>query len=76
MRSRYAQIKAGKCGDSFYVRTHFAHRPERAGGGGRQQQPELAFLAGDIFHVTDTLFGGSPGCWQVTKARQKMGGVI
>uniref|UniRef100_A0A914HXM6 Uncharacterized protein n=1 Tax=Globodera rostochiensis TaxID=31243 RepID=A0A914HXM6_GLORO len=71
LSEEYSQVKAGKFGDNFYVRTHFAHKPERGGVGGRHvqavQQPELAFLSGDIFHVTDTLFGGSPGYWQVAK---------
>jgi hypothetical protein len=68
-------VKAGKFGDSFYIRTHFAYSraPPASANGTRgcqpqQQQPtELCFQPGDIFHVTDTLFGGSPGFWQVTK---------
>lgn len=62
-------MKGGKCGDSFYVRTHFAHKSDKARQQPQGQQQELSFLAGDIFHVTDTLFGGSPGWWQVTKVK-------
>ena len=68
-------MKAGKFGDSFYVRTHLAYSKAQTLQRGQQQQQtgqqpaELSFQPGDIFHVTDTLFGGSPGYWQVTKVR-------
>lgn len=69
----FAQVKAGKFGDSFYIRSHFAYNRSTTSRGvasqlGNQQQPiELSIRAGDIFHVTDTLFGGSLGYWQATK---------
>ncbi|CAK5117834.1 unnamed protein product [Meloidogyne enterolobii] len=67
----FAQVKAGKFGDSFYVRSHFTYNRSTSRGAASQQpgtQPiELSIRAGDIFHVTDTLFGGSLGYWQATK---------
>uniref|UniRef100_A0A1I8BIT7 PDZ domain-containing protein n=1 Tax=Meloidogyne hapla TaxID=6305 RepID=A0A1I8BIT7_MELHA len=66
----FAQVKAGKFGDSFYVRSHFTYNRSTSRGAqqpGSQQPIELSIRAGDIFHVTDTLFGGSLGYWQATK---------
>lgn len=68
----FAQVKAGKFGDSFYVRSHFTYNRSTSRGAasqqlGTQQPIELSIRAGDIFHVTDTLFGGSLGYWQATK---------
>lgn len=40
-------------------RAHFAYQ--------KRAKSELTFSHGDIFHVTDTLYGGTVGYWQVTK---------
>lgn len=71
----FLQIKGGQMGDSFYIRysllssmycniilifrTHFAYQ--------KRVRQEVGFHPGDIFHVTDTLVGGSVGHWQAIK---------
>ena len=65
-------MKNGLCGDSFYIRTHFARQPSNSAGFNKcmtstLKASELGFVSGDIFHVTDTLAGGVSGYWQVTK---------
>lgn len=46
-------------GDDFYVRAHFNYdQPEHG---------EAKFQHGDVFHVTDTLYGGVVGSWQARK---------
>ncbi|KAH7728368.1 PDZ domain protein [Aphelenchoides avenae] len=55
----YNHVKNGQLGDNFYVRAHFAYQ--------KRAKSELSFSQGDIFHVTDTLYGGTVGYWQVTK---------
>uniref|UniRef100_A0AAF5Q0W3 Uncharacterized protein n=2 Tax=Wuchereria bancrofti TaxID=6293 RepID=A0AAF5Q0W3_WUCBA len=56
----FERIRNGPLGDNFYIRTHFAHQKS-------SNQLELSFHSGDIFHITDTLFGGTVGFWQATR---------
>ncbi|KAK6105611.1 PDZ domain (Also known as DHR or GLGF) family protein [Brugia pahangi] len=56
----YERIRNGPLGDNFYIRTHFAHQKT-------SNHLELSFHSGDIFHITDTLFGGTVGFWQATR---------
>ncbi|EFO28081.2 hypothetical protein LOAG_00393 [Loa loa] len=56
----FERIRNGPLGDNFYIRTHFAHQKS-------SNQLELSFHNGDIFHITDTLFGGTVGFWQATR---------
>ncbi|VDK88606.1 unnamed protein product [Litomosoides sigmodontis] len=56
----FDRIRNGPLGDNFYIRTHFAHQKS-------SNQLELSFYNGDIFHITDTLFGGTVGFWQATR---------
>uniref|UniRef100_A0A915PNM0 Tight junction protein ZO-1 n=1 Tax=Setaria digitata TaxID=48799 RepID=A0A915PNM0_9BILA len=56
----FERIRNGPLGDNFYIRTHFAHQRS-------SNQLELSFHNGDIFHITDTLFGGTVGFWQATR---------
>ncbi|CAG9539268.1 unnamed protein product [Cercopithifilaria johnstoni] len=56
----FERIRSGPLGDNFYIRTHFAHQKS-------SNQLELSFHNGDIFHITDTLFGGTVGFWQATR---------
>ncbi|VDM98934.1 unnamed protein product [Thelazia callipaeda] len=44
----------------MFCRTHFAHQKS-------SNHLELSFHNGDIFHITDTLFGGTVGFWQATR---------
>ncbi|TKR93669.1 hypothetical protein L596_008082 [Steinernema carpocapsae] len=60
-RAEYEHVKANQLGDSFYIKTHFQYTPKTG------NRLELGFNSGDIFHVTDTLFGGTVGLWQATK---------
>ncbi|CEF65401.1 Polychaetoid [Strongyloides ratti] len=56
----FEHIRINQLGDSFYIRTHFEHNK-------KNDKNELTFDNGDIFHVSDTLYGGSIGCWQVSR---------
>uniref|UniRef100_A0A0R3RV22 PDZ domain-containing protein n=1 Tax=Elaeophora elaphi TaxID=1147741 RepID=A0A0R3RV22_9BILA len=56
----FERVRNGPLGDNFYIRTHFAHQKS-------PNQLELSFHNGDIFHITDTLFGGTVGFWQATR---------
>uniref|UniRef100_F1KS33 Tight junction protein ZO-3 n=1 Tax=Ascaris suum TaxID=6253 RepID=F1KS33_ASCSU len=58
--AEFEQIRNGQLGDDFYIRTHFANQKVT-------NQLELTFHNGDIFHITDTLFGGTVGLWQATR---------
>ncbi|VDK87870.1 unnamed protein product, partial [Onchocerca ochengi] len=58
--AEFERIRNGALGDNFYIRTHFTH--QKSSG-----QLELSFHNGDIFHITDTLFGGTVGFWQATR---------
>ncbi|KAK0425013.1 hypothetical protein QR680_008982 [Steinernema hermaphroditum] len=60
-RAEYEHVKLNQLGDSFYIKTHFQFSPKSG------NRLELGFCSGDIFHVTDTLFGGTVGLWQATK---------
>ena len=52
-------MASGGTGDSFYVRTHFAYEHTEHG--------EMSFRNGDIFHVTDTRYGGVVGSYFAAK---------
>uniref|UniRef100_A0A0N5BJU7 Tight junction protein ZO-1 n=1 Tax=Strongyloides papillosus TaxID=174720 RepID=A0A0N5BJU7_STREA len=56
----FENIRINQLGDSFYIRTHFEHSK-------RNDKNELTFDNGDIFHVSDTLYGGNIGSWQVSR---------
>ncbi|KHN81113.1 Tight junction protein ZO-3 [Toxocara canis] len=58
--TEFEQIRNGQLGDDFYIRTHFANQKVT-------NQLELTFHNADIFHITDTLFGGTVGLWQATR---------
>lgn len=61
----FERVRANQLGDSFYIRTHFSHQ--------KTSNPlELSFHNGDIFLVTDTLFGGTVGLWQATRVYSSM----
>ncbi|CAG7818080.1 unnamed protein product [Allacma fusca] len=49
-------------GDSFYIRTHFNYEQPR--------KNEFTFKRGEVFHVTDTLFNGAVGSWQVYRVNK------
>ncbi len=49
-------MQTGGTGDNFYVRAHFNYEQTEHG--------ETSFRHGDVFHVTDTLYGGVVGSWQ------------
>lgn len=56
----YDEIVAGQLhGDSFYVKTNFAHDPTP----GQAVKDALSFKSGEIFHVVDTLHNGAVGQW-------------
>ena len=52
-------MASGGTGDSFYVRTHFAYEQTEHG--------EMSFRNGDVFHVSDTLYGGVVGSYFAVK---------
>ncbi|CAH1790048.1 unnamed protein product [Owenia fusiformis] len=62
----------GEAGDSFYIRSHFNYDDPEHG--------EMAFKKGDIFHVKDTLHGGTLGSWQAKRVghsnKETMQGII
>lgn len=56
-KDEYEKILTQQKGDSFYIKTHFDFTSTAKG--------ELSFHANEVFHVTDTLFNGTVGSWQV-----------
>lgn len=56
-KEEYDKIVTEQKGDSFYVKTHFDYTSTTKG--------ELSFHSNEVFHVTDTLFNGTVGSWQV-----------
>ena len=52
-------MASGGTGDSFYIRAHFDYEQTEHG--------EMNFRRGDVFHVSDTLFGGVVGSYFATK---------
>ena len=52
-------MASGGTGDSYYVRTHFNYE--------QTEHNEMTFCNGDVFHVTDTLYGGVVGSWAATR---------
>lgn len=56
-KEEYEKIVAEMKGDSFYIKTHFNYNSTTKG--------ELSFHSNEIFHVTDTLYNGTVGSWQV-----------
>ncbi|EGT32441.1 CBN-ZOO-1 protein [Caenorhabditis brenneri] len=61
-KADYDHVRANQLGDNFYIRSHFA-REKRD----KASQFEMSINEGDIFHVTDTLFGGTVGLWQAAR---------
>lgn len=59
-RQDFEHVRTNQLGDNFYIRTHFSRE--------KKSSPlELTINEGDIFHVTDTLFGGTVGLWQAAR---------
>ncbi|XP_037923012.1 tight junction protein ZO-2 isoform X4 [Hermetia illucens] len=58
-KEEYDEVVANQRGDSFHIKTHF-HCDSPSKG-------EMAFKAGDVFRVIDTLHNGVVGSWQVLK---------
>lgn len=58
-KDEYELAVANQRGDSFHIKTHF-HCDTPIKG-------EMAFKAGDVFRVVDTLHNGVVGSWQVLK---------
>ncbi|XP_059472548.1 tight junction protein ZO-1 isoform X4 [Neocloeon triangulifer] len=56
-REEYDQVVANQRGDSFHIKAHFNYDQPNKG--------EMCFRKGDVFHVTDTLYNGVVGSWQV-----------
>ncbi|GMR53555.1 hypothetical protein PMAYCL1PPCAC_23750, partial [Pristionchus mayeri] len=63
--SHLEYVRQAQIGDNFFVRAHF--NKEKKGG------LELSINEGDIFHVTDTLFGGTVGVWQASRVYSSSG---
>ncbi|ULU14377.1 hypothetical protein L3Y34_016709 [Caenorhabditis briggsae] len=61
-RQDFEHVRTNQLGDNFYIRSHFSR--ERRD---KSSQLELSINEGDIFHVTDTLFGGTVGLWQAAR---------
>ncbi|CAJ0944548.1 unnamed protein product, partial [Mesorhabditis belari] len=59
-RAEFEHVRNNQLGDNFYIRAHFSK--EKKGS-----PLELSVNEGDIFHVTDTLFGGTVGLWQAAR---------
>ncbi|XP_055377734.1 tight junction protein ZO-1-like isoform X2 [Condylostylus longicornis] len=58
-KDEYDEVVANQRGDSFHIKTHFhCENPSKG---------EMAFKAGDVFRVIDTLHNGVVGSWQVLK---------
>ncbi|VDP02874.1 unnamed protein product [Heligmosomoides polygyrus] len=59
-RQDFEHVRNSQLGDNFYIRSHFTKE--------KKSSPlELSVSEGDIFHVTDTLFGGTVGLWQAAR---------
>ncbi|KQS39453.1 tight junction protein ZO-1 isoform X2 [Drosophila erecta] len=58
-KEEYDEVVTNQRGDSFHIKTHF-HCDNPSKG-------EMAFKAGDVFRVIDTLHNGVVGSWQVLK---------
>ncbi|XP_046804193.1 tight junction protein ZO-1-like isoform X4 [Lucilia cuprina] len=58
-KEEYDEVVNNQRGDSFHIKTHF-HCDNPSKG-------EMAFKAGDVFRVIDTLHNGVVGSWQVLK---------
>uniref|UniRef100_A0A1I7XGY9 PDZ domain-containing protein n=1 Tax=Heterorhabditis bacteriophora TaxID=37862 RepID=A0A1I7XGY9_HETBA len=59
-RQEFEHVRNNQMGDNFYIRTHFSKD--------KKASPlELSIGEGDIFHITDTLFGGTVGLWQAAR---------
>ncbi|XP_076308955.1 tight junction protein ZO-3-like isoform X1 [Tachypleus tridentatus] len=54
-KEEYDEVIATKRGDSFYIRTHFSKEG--------QENKEMSFQIGEIFHVVDSLFNDIVGSW-------------
>ena len=58
-KEEYDEVVNNQRGDSFHIKTHFhCENPSKG---------EMAFKAGDVFRVIDTLHNGVVGSWQVLK---------
>jgi tight junction protein 1 len=58
-KEEYDTVSSQQRGDSFHIKTHFhCENPSKG---------EMAFKAGDVFRVVDTLYNGVVGAWQVLK---------
>ncbi|KAK6045173.1 PDZ/DHR/GLGF domain protein, partial [Cooperia oncophora] len=59
-RQDFEHVRNSQLGDNFYIRSHFTKE--------KKSSPlELSVSEGDIFHITDTLFGGTVGLWQASR---------
>lgn len=58
-KDEYDNVVSSQRGDSFHIKTHF-HCDTPSKG-------EMAFKAGDVFRVTDTLHNGVVGSWQILR---------
>ena len=71
-KEEYDNAVANQRGDSFHIKTHFHCDTPTKG--------EMAFKAGDVFRVVDTLHNGVVGSWQVLRigrnAQEMQRGVI
>lgn len=61
-KEEYDNTVANQRGDNFHVKAHFHYNSPTKG--------EMAFNAGDIFRVVDTLHNGVVGAWQVFRIGQ------
>ncbi|VDM53174.1 unnamed protein product [Angiostrongylus costaricensis] len=59
-RQDFEHVRNSQLGDNFYIRSHFTKEK-------KSSNVELSVSDGDIFHVTDTLFGGTVGLWQAAR---------
>ncbi|KJH48283.1 PDZ/DHR/GLGF domain protein [Dictyocaulus viviparus] len=59
-RQDFEHVRNSQLGDNFYIRSHFTKEK-------KSSPVELSVSDGDIFHVTDTLFGGTVGLWQASR---------
>uniref|UniRef100_A0A158P6K2 PDZ domain-containing protein n=1 Tax=Angiostrongylus cantonensis TaxID=6313 RepID=A0A158P6K2_ANGCA len=59
-RQDFEHVRNSQLGDNFYIRSHFTKEK-------KSSNVELSVSDGDIFHVTDTLFGGTVGLWQASR---------
>ncbi|XP_031626830.1 uncharacterized protein LOC116343080 isoform X3 [Contarinia nasturtii] len=58
-KDEYENVVSSQRGDSFHIKTHFHCDTPTKG--------EMAFKAGDVFRVVDTLHNGVVGSWQVLR---------